>query len=177
MADKGKDRDKDKEDSPEEPAKEPAARRSSPLSLILAVLVLTVLAAGAGGSFGMLVLPKAPVAAKGKVDAAAHDPGKGLSGGASLKTLAPITTNLAGPKSTWVRLEASLVFDGGLPAEADLMAGRIADDILAFLRTVSLADIEGPSGFQNLREDLNDRARIRSGGKARELVIQTLLIE
>ena len=34
-----------------------------------------------------------------------------------------------------------------------------------------------PSGFQHLREDLNDRVRVRSGGKVRDLVIQSMIIE
>ena len=45
------------------------------------------------------------------------------------------------------------------------------------MRTVPLAQLEGPSGFLHLREDLNDRARIRSGGKVRELVVHALVLE
>jgi flagellar FliL protein len=48
---------------------------------------------------------------------------------------------------------------------------------VAYLRTVPLAQIEGPSGFLHLREDLNERARIRSGGKVKELVVQSLMLE
>ena len=42
---------------------------------------------------------------------------------------------------------------------------------------MTLTQIEGASGFQHLREDLNERARIRSGGKVRDLVIQALIVE
>ena len=48
---------------------------------------------------------------------------------------------------------------------SNALAAAIAEDIVAYLRTVPLAQLEGPSGFLHLREDLNDRARIRSGGK------------
>ncbi len=58
-----------------------------------------------------------------------------------------------------------------------MLAATITEDIVAYLRTVSLAQIEGASGFQHLREDLNDRARVRSGGKVRELIIHTLIVE
>ena len=58
-----------------------------------------------------------------------------------------------------------------------MLAAQIAEDIVAYLRTVSLAQIEGASGFQHLREDLNDRVRVRSGGKVRDLVIQSLVVE
>jgi len=166
----------DEEEVPADPAQEPPAKGSSPLSFIIAMVILTVLAAGAGGMFGAVMLPKPSTATEHKAEAPVQEH-KRMTGGANLKTLAPIVTNLAGAKSTWIRLEASVVFEGDALAETDLIAGKIGEDVLAFLRTVSLADIEGPSGFQNLREDLNDRVRIRSGGKARELVIQALIVE
>ena len=50
------------------------------------------------------------------------------------------------------------------------------NQIIARLRP-KLAQIQGASGFQHLREDLNDRVRVRSGGKVRDLVIQSLIIE
>ena len=62
-------------------------------------------------------------------------------------------------------------------AGANALVAAIGEDIVAYLRTVSLAQIEGPSGFLHLREDLNDRARIRTGGKIRELVVQALVLE
>jgi flagellar FliL protein len=58
-----------------------------------------------------------------------------------------------------------------------MLAAQITEDIVAFLRTVPLTQIQGASGFQHLREDLNDRVRVRSGGKVRDLVIQALIIE
>lgn len=75
-----------------------------------------------------------------------------------------------------MRLEASLVFDGN-DKDANGLAASIAEDFIAFLRTVSLSQVQGASGFQHLREDLNDRARIRSGGKVHDLVIHTLIFE
>jgi flagellar FliL protein len=42
---------------------------------------------------------------------------------------------------------------------------------------LSIDQIEGPSGFQHLREDLNDRVRVRSEGKVLELIIQSLILE
>jgi flagellar FliL protein len=94
-----------------------------------------------------------------------------------LKPLAPIVTNLASPERTWVRLEASLVMEGDQSPEAKMLATQITEDIVAFLRTVPLTQVQGPSGFQHLREDLKDRVRVRSSGKAHDLVIQALIIE
>ena len=44
-------------------------------------------------------------------------------------------------------------------------------------RPRSLAQFEGASGFQNLREDLNDRARVRGGEHVKELIIHGVVVE
>ncbi|MGB3387257.1 MAG: flagellar basal body-associated FliL family protein [Pseudaminobacter sp.] len=88
--------------------------------------------------------------------------------------LPPITTNLAAPTTTWVRLEASIVLDE--PQEATL-ADEIHQDLLAYLRTVRLHQVEGASGFQHLKADLTERARIRSEGHVKQVLIRTLIFE
>ena len=96
---------------------------------------------------------------------------------ANLRSLPPIVTNLASPGRTWIRLEAVLVVEGEQTPDGNGWSAQIAEDIVAFLRTVPLVQIQGASGFQHLREDLNDRVRVRSGGKVRDLVIQSMIIE
>ncbi|WP_052763752.1 flagellar basal body-associated FliL family protein [Microvirga massiliensis] len=59
----------------------------------------------------------------------------------------------------------------------DVWASEIRQDTLAYLRTVSLAQIQGPSGLLHLREDLNERVQIRSKGAVKELVIQALIVQ
>ena len=147
------------------------------VSMILAMVVLTGLSVGAGGMFGLQVLSKIdrqPPAAK--TDAKAGESAKGrFSEKTSLHALTPIVTNLASPENTWIRLEASIVIDG--EGDAKGLAATITEDTVAYLRTLSLPLIEGASGLLHLREDLNDRARIRSGGKVRDLIIHTLIVE
>jgi flagellar protein FliL len=91
--------------------------------------------------------------------------------------LPPIVTNLGAPQDTWVRLEGSIIFDAKSLPHPDAAAGRIGDDILAYLRTVSLRQLEGPIGLENIRQDLNERAAIRSDGKVRAFVIRTLVVQ
>lgn len=141
-------------------------------------LLLTALAAGGGGLLGMHILsvaermieeqraqPKAPVRVS-----------KYMATGKVLR-LQPIVTNLSAPPGVFARIEASLVTDKLNDEEAAVMASRIGEDLVAFLRTTSLAQIEGGAGLQHLREDLNERALIRSGGKVREIVIETLVVQ
>jgi flagellar FliL protein len=91
--------------------------------------------------------------------------------------LPPIVTNLGAPQDTWVRLEGSIIFDPRTLPHPDAVAGQIGDDILAYLRTVSLRQLEGPIGLENIRQDLNERAAIRSEGKVRGFVIRTLVVQ
>lgn len=88
--------------------------------------------------------------------------------------LEPITTNLSGPTSTWVRMELALVFNG---APDLIVAQTVQQDLLAYMRTVKIHQVESASGFQHLKSDMEERAAIRSGGKVRQVLIRTLLFE
>jgi flagellar protein FliL len=149
------------------------------ISLIMALAVLTGLSVGAGGMFGLQVLSKAgrqPLpAANAEIKAGESAKGR-FSEKATLHALSPIITNLASPERTWIRLEASIVIDGE-GADAKGLTASITEDTVAYLRTLSLPLIEGASGLLHLREDLNDRARIRSGGKVQDLIVHTLIVE
>ena len=95
---------------------------------------------------------------------------------ATLHQLAPIVTNLASPEKAWIRLEASVVVEGeGVDVKA--LSATITEDTVAYLRTLSLPLIEGASGYLHLREDLNERVRVRTAGKIRELIVHTLIVE
>jgi flagellar protein FliL len=89
----------------------------------------------------------------------------------------PIVTNLGAPDTTWIRLEGSIVFDPRTLPHPEAVAAMIGGDTLAFLRTVTLKQLEGPVGLQSIREDLNERAATRSGGRVREFVIRTLVVQ
>jgi flagellar protein FliL len=95
----------------------------------------------------------------------------------SLVDLPPVITNLADPTTAWVRLQAAVVVDKQVTTKPDVLGAEIADDMLGFMKTLSLSQIGGASGLQHLREDLSERAFIRSQGHVRELIIQTLVVQ
>lgn len=99
------------------------------------------------------------------------------SGDVVLKTLAPVVTNLANSGDTWVRVESSIVFNNGNVQNPDVVAAEIRQDMLAYLRTLTVSQIQGASGLQHLREDLSERAGLRSKGLVRELIVETLIIQ
>lgn len=142
----------------------------------------------------------APVAAKSAEPAdSGHGHGGGHGGGAhgggahapsaggakeapaapkmKLKELAPIVTNLAAPETSWVRLQAAIVYDGEALPQPDVLVSEVTADIVAFLRTMTFESIEGADGLRRLHEDLSERAAIRSEGKIRELIIQALVVQ
>lgn len=94
--------------------------------------------------------------------------------GPTLVALAPITTNIASPADTWIRMEVSVVYDVPQPPA---MAEDIQQDLLAFVRTLKMHQIEGASGFQHLKADLDERASIRSQGHVKQVLVRTLLLE
>jgi flagellar FliL protein len=152
-------------------------RSAGLLGFIIAMLVATVVAGVGGGIFGMYGLGTTVTEVGKKSEPPPERAKTPFAPGQNVRALSPIVTNLAGPRGTWIRLEAAIVVDSAAASEESMLAAKIAEDIMAFLRTVPLAQIEGANGFQHLREDLNDRVRARSGGNVRELIIQSMIVE
>ncbi len=149
-----------------------------PVLLWLGVMVaLTLGAAAAGTCLGLQIggTQNKDVPGAAKPPGAAG--GMKYGGDTALRELPPVIANLAEPGGAWVRVQASIVFDSKAVQRPDLVAAEIGEDILGFMRTLSLAQIGGASGLQHLREDLNERASIRSGGLVRELILQTLVVQ
>lgn len=165
-------------------------KKSGLVMTIVAVAVVTVIA-GAGGWFlgGMLSKEIAPPA-KHEENAAepAHEAapeaeaeGKKEEGIPRLATeengvvqLEAITTNLAYPADRMIRLELALLFKEKPEAK---LAEAIHQDIMLYLRTVSLQQIEGPRGFQYLKEDIEERVDLISQGKISKVMFRTFLVQ
>lgn len=143
------------------------------------LLILTVLAALTGGGFGFYMVATVERAVDEKKKSEQDTPSQVLkySGDMALKNVPPVVTNLSGAGETWIRLESSIVFTNGSIQNPDVMIAEIRQDVLAYLRTLSLPQIEGASGLHHLREDLNERAQMRSKGTVRELIIETLVVQ
>jgi flagellar FliL protein len=143
---------------------------------LIAVLIVTIVCGAAGAFFGMQVPTLVePDASGGKPET--HSKVEAEAKKIDVRTLAPITTNLARPANTWIRLETAALVKEELGPEGNALLGKLAEDVVAYLRTVPLDQLEGASGFQHLREDLNERVRIRSEGKITELIVQALVVE
>jgi len=154
-------------------------KKSGLIVTIAIVLVLSAIAAGGGWVVGGMLAPQVD---QPKVAETEEKPAEDEKDGDQAEDMArnnvvalePITTNLSYPSDNWIRVEVSLVFND-LPD--DELADRIHQDMLAYLRTVSLQQIEGPRGFQYLREDLRERVKLRSEGRVNDLLLRTFVIE
>jgi flagellar FliL protein len=146
---------------------------------IAGILIVTLLAAAAGGGFGFYLsgsLKEKEPPKKAAAGAKKPEEKPNIAAGTKLVEMTPIIVNLAEPKTAWIRIEASLILDGEVEG-VQALSGKIAEDITAYLKSTTVAQLEGGSGFQNLREDLNERARLRGGKEVKELVVHGVIIE
>lgn len=155
------------------PADQGAGKQGGGFSLV-AFIILTVLAGGGGALFALQV-PSLVHSDSGKAsDSAVEQAEVAVS---PMLDLPPITTNLAEPTDTWVRMEASVVVNEDLGEGKDVLLRTIAEDLVAYFRTTKLSNLSGPSAFQHMLEDLNERVRIRSDNKIDGIIIQSFILE
>lgn len=156
------------------------SKKSGMVMTLVGIAVLTLLGAGGGWALGKVVAPDIKGAAEAEARTA-EDQKAAENGLPRISTeannivqLEPITSNLAYPSENWIRLEVALLFNG--PPDVKV-AEDIHQDILAYIRTVSLQQIEGPRGFQYLRDDIQERVDLRSQGRVSKVMFRTFVIE
>jgi flagellar FliL protein len=157
----------------QQPSKEGAMR------WILTLGLLTLLSAAVGGGFGLVMVSGIEKQVEDKYKALPAKPTavSPYTGDVAIKKLAPVVTNLVGSGNDWVRLEASIVYKASQEQNPDVMLAETRQDVLTYIRTLSLAQIQGPSGLLHVREDLNERVKLRSNGAIQEIVLETLIVQ
>jgi flagellar FliL protein len=185
------DEDKEDERPPEAEEESPAAEKAAPLppgrfggmlGLILSAAMVTVVAGGMGVGLGMKTAATVAKAVAAETAAAQQPAGDHIqsikfTGDMVLKPIDAVVTNLASPSDTWIRLETAMVFKNGAIANPEVTAAELRQDMVAYVRTITLAQLEGASALEHLREDLNERAALRTDGAVSEVVIQTLVVQ
>lgn len=145
----------------------------------MAVAIAVLIGIAGGGAFGYFVAPAGtqPATSSAVAEAEPPTPLPGRFPDDALELpLAPIIVELATEPRTRVRLDLSLIAAHGTP-EGSALKSEVREDVIAFLKGLSLADIQGVRGFQNLREQLDDRAKIRGRGAILGLLIGGLVLE
>lgn len=161
---------------------------------VIAMLLLAVLGAGAGAGFSMTFLNADATGGHGNATAAgkqaagksevAPSEGKGAGSGGSVEArreqifgIDPILVTLAGPQKSWARVELSVVIETVEKEDHVPLLKAMSEDLMSFLRTVPLSHVETAVGVEYLREDLSEIARMRSKGRARGVVLRSLVVE
>jgi flagellar FliL protein len=185
------DEDKEDERPPEAEEESPsvekgaallAGRFGGMLGLIISAAMVTVVAGGMGVGLGMKTAATVAKAVAAETAAAQQPAGDHIqsikfTGDMVLKPIDAVVTNLASPSDTWIRLETAMVFKNGAIANPEVTAAELRQDMVAYVRTITLGQLEGASALEHLREDLNERAALRTDGAVSEVVIQTLVVQ
>lgn len=178
-------------------ASEKPAGTSSAMASVIVVLMLTVVGAGTGLVAGtMLKLqpahqdvadtggdqpeasgapPQPHATGEEPADVAAVEPEEPVP--VKAFPFPPVLTSLAAPSGTWIRIEGSMLVSEQASEKPEILVEQAATNILAFLRTLKLSQIEGPSGLLYFRQDLNDLVSSMSEGQVREVLIHGLVVE
>ena len=167
-------------------------------SLVIAAALMICLGFGAGATFARLVVIKPETAASGtdqtasgasvptpKRPSARHAAGSeqpGELGARDVSTehiipLEPIITNMAGASKTWLRFEGLVVLSERPKDDRSALTAQISQDLMGLLRSTSLRQLETAAGLEFLREDMAELARLRSKGRARDIIIKALVVE
>ncbi len=147
-------------------------------NFMAALILISLIGAGAGAGLAKIVSDMTETAVHGRIrDAQTFSQTLPFSPSTRLQRLEPLVTNLATPPSTWIRVQATLLLEDEPETDVSVLRKRIEDDFLSFLRTLTLAHLEGGVGLQHLREDLNERAKVRSKGKVREVILESVVIQ
>lgn len=157
-----------------------ASGKGGPMSLLIALAGVTAVAVGAGFGLGPLTamqIENTLTAREGARAEEKHDAPADFGGNIALQPIEAVVTNLAEPADVWVRLESSMIYHPDRVENPVVIAGEIRQDMLAYLRTLNLAQLGSPSALLHLREDLNERARLRAGDKVDRLIVQALIVQ
>jgi len=151
-------------------------------SFIISAVIAAIIGIGGGGAFGYFMVPdqsgpsaNAPHGDTASPSAPAPRPGRFPNDALELQVPSVITDLDTDPKIR-ARLDLSLIVAHGTP-ETTTLLGEVREDVIAYLKGLTLEDVQGVRGFQNLREQLDDRAKIRGRGAILGLLIGGLVLE
>ena len=164
----------------------PPKKPDSFIGFLIALVVVSVVAAGAGwfvvGQLeGANATNNVQVAVSeeddGQKDASENGEEETDHTGTSLIVLDPIIVDLQNSQRSWLRLELAIVAKKGAELDDEENKLRLVDDMVSFARTLTLQQISGPSGNLHLREDILDRARLSTGGFVESVLITSMVVE
>lgn len=162
------------------PAPEAPKKKGGLIGTIIGVVAVTGIAAGLGMFLGQMTAKNVEQVVVDREKAKPpQEPIRStrFSGDVMLQPVEAVVTNLGQPSDVWIRLETAMIYQHGALKNPEVTAAEIRQDLISYARTMTLAQLEGPSALQHLREDLNERVTTRTNGAVSELVIETLVVQ
>jgi len=160
-------------------ATEKSETSGSATDLVKSALAAAVVGVVGGGAFGYFVMPSGASTpdpqASHVEEKSSPVPGRFPNDALAVEISSIIADLESEPKSR-VRLDISIVIANGTP-ETTTLKNEVKEDVISYLKGLSVSDIQGIRGFQNLREQLDDRARVRGRGAILGLLIGGLVLE
>ena len=165
---------------------ESTPRATSGSGMIVACGLMIVMGGSAGAGFALLTRSdpndRPQTAAVGVRESKRPASDASVKSGRDRSTehivpLDPIIVGLAGPDNRWLRLEGAIVLSEPPEADRVTLPKQIAQDLLGFLRRTSMTQLETAAGLEFPRDDLAELVRLRSRGRARDIIIRTLVVE
>ncbi|XWN33002.1 MAG: flagellar basal body-associated FliL family protein [Devosia sp.] len=165
-------------DDDEVAAVEPPAK-SGPGGLILALVLVTVLGSGAGGFLGSVQFDQIQAIATKRANEPPEKVETALAWDetSAVADIEPVLANLAAPSGTFVRIDSAMVFDRESVDDVARMQAELSQDILTYARTLNMAELQGASALNHIRDDLNERVRATSNGTVSELILKSLVVQ
>jgi flagellar protein FliL len=178
-------------------AAKPNGNRDVMMTMVIALL-LTLIGAGVGFAVGAMLVesgeaqtsagtadtgtgkkPAQPEGAEGDGEVASGEKAgeEQVSEDLSVIPIPPVLTTLSEPKGKWIRLEGSILLDAKAEKQPELLAEEAGEQILTYLRTVRLGQLDSASGILGLRDDLDETVMTLSGGQVRGVLIHGLVVE
>lgn len=166
-----------------------APKKESPLPFIMVMVVLSLVAVGSGWYLTSLLQPpkmekaaktqtanEEPVAEDDAEEEVAEDEEDSEPDPAAI-LLDPIIVALQRSENTFIRIELALIPNRGAEIGDQESRLRIGSDVAAFVQTLQLHQILGPTGYLHLRDDLLDRARLVTDGQVKDVLIVSMVAE
>lgn len=163
-------------DAPKTPAQ---PEKKGGAGMIIALVLLTLIGGAGGGGLALMQVDTIAAAAEKRANEAPPkvDDALAWSEESAVVELDPVISNLGQPSTTWIRLETALVFNKESVDDVDRLTSEVEQDVLGFLRTLTVGELQGASALNHLRDDLNERARLATNGAVSELIIESMVLQ
>ncbi|MER0238904.1 flagellar basal body-associated FliL family protein [Fulvimarina sp. MAC8] len=173
-------------------------KKGGMMPLIVALGLVTLIGGGGGAAMGVLLsggssseeaAPPAEEHAEAPAEEEQAAEAHGEDGEESISEIAqaeekplriielnPVLTNLYNPATSWIRIEAAIIMKDDAETDPAILAAEIEADTLAFARSLQIAQVEGTRGLLHLRDDLRERAKLRSPAVV-DYLIKAMVVE